>query len=202
MRHTWLLFLGFAVFISVVTPGCSRSSSPPREMQHSAGPLEVLDLNGATINPFPEGATNPTVFVFVSSDCPISNRYAPEIRRLHEEFVPRGLKFWLVYPSPTDSPEIIRRHLKEYEYSCDVIRDPRQVLVNQARVHVTPEAAVFVPGPTLVYHGRIDDRYVDFGKERPAPIYRDLHDVLEAVAAKRPVRNASAPAVGCYISSE
>jgi len=33
-----------------------------------------------------------------------------------------------------------------------------------ARVKVTPEAAVFMVDGHEVYRGRIDDRYVDFGK--------------------------------------
>ena len=32
---------------------------------------------------------------------------------------------------------------------------------------IAPEAAVFAGG-RLVYHGRIDDRFVDFGIDRPA----------------------------------
>jgi hypothetical protein len=40
------------------------------------------------------------VLVFVRTDCPISNRYAPELRRLQDRFAPRGMAFWLVYPDP------------------------------------------------------------------------------------------------------
>ena len=37
------------------------------------------------------GAAGPTtVFVFTSTDCPIANRYAPELRRIHDRFAPRG----------------------------------------------------------------------------------------------------------------
>ena len=43
-----------------------------------------------------------TVLIFVSTDCPVSNRYAPEITRLLEEFSPRGVRFQLVYPNPLE----------------------------------------------------------------------------------------------------
>ena len=36
------------------------------------------------------GALAMTVLIFISTDCPISNRYAPEIKRLHDEFAPKG----------------------------------------------------------------------------------------------------------------
>jgi hypothetical protein len=64
---------------------------------------------------------------------------------------------------------------------------------------VTPEAAVYANG-RVVYHGRIDDRYVDLGLERPAPTVHDLDDALTAVLAGRPVEHPVTQAVGCYIA--
>jgi hypothetical protein len=54
--------------------------------------------------------------------------------------------------------------------------------------------------PRLVYHGRIDDRFVDFGQTRRAPTTHDLEQVLDAVLAGKPAPEAAAPAVGCYIA--
>ncbi|MBI2950333.1 MAG: redoxin domain-containing protein [Verrucomicrobia bacterium] len=200
MNRIWVLWLGALACLLIASPGCSRVPPPQGETQRGTDRLRLLDLNGNAVDPLPSGGTNSTVFVFVSTDCPISNRYAPEIRRLHEKFAPLGVTFWLIYPGATETSEMIRRHLDEYTYPCSALRDPRHELVKQTQARVTPEAAVFVPGPKLVYHGRIDDRYVDFGKERPAPIRRDLHDVLTSITSNRPVTNAPALAVGCYIS--
>ncbi|MBI4658701.1 MAG: redoxin domain-containing protein [Verrucomicrobia bacterium] len=162
--------------------------------------MRLLDLNNRPVDPLQTNLNQAKVFIFVSTDCPISNRYAPEVRRLCEKFSPLGAQFWLVYPSETETSETIRKHLEDYRYPCEALRDPRHDLVKQAQVRVTPEAAVFTAGSRLVYHGRIDDRYVDFGKERPAPTRRDLHDVLEAVVSGRAVTNPPMPAVGCYIA--
>ena len=76
-------------------------------------------------------------------------------------------------------------------------------LARVAGATITPEAAVFAHGagePTLVYRGRIDDRYVDLGRARPAPTVRDLDDVLDAIGAGVPVRFRSTEAVGCVIA--
>jgi hypothetical protein len=73
------------------------------------------------------------------------------------------------------------------------------MLADRARATVTPEAAVFDRSGRLVYHGRIDDRHVDFGVDRPAPTTRDLDDALGALLDGRPVPRASAPAIGCAI---
>ncbi len=168
--------------------------------QTAAEHLQLLDLSGRSVNPLRAKSFKATVFVFVRSDCPISNRYAPEVRRLYGKFSPRGVSFWLVYPDPKEAPAAISRHLKEYEYPFGALRDPSHSLVKLAAAKVTPEAAVFVGDGRLVYHGRIDDLYVDFGKARRAPTTHDLEQVLEAVLAGKPVPEASTPAVGCFIS--
>ncbi len=62
------------------------------------------------------GALALTVLVFVSTDCPISNRYAPEITRLHAEFAAKGVRFRLVYPNPLDDEAAINTHIETYGY--------------------------------------------------------------------------------------
>ena len=78
----------------------------------------------------------------------------------------------------------------------------KHALVEAAGARVTPEAALFVPGAggaRLVYHGRIDDRFVEFGRMRPAPTTHELEDAIAAVLAGKAVPRASAPAIGCAI---
>src|SRR4051812_23488421 len=89
------------------------------------GGARMLDLEGHTSNPFASPDAKLLAFIFVRTDCPISNSYAPEIRRLHDRFASSGVSFWLVYPSADESPEAIRRHLREFDYPCGALRDPR-----------------------------------------------------------------------------
>ncbi len=165
----------------------------------SATQLSLLDLTGRAVDPLKATNAKAIVFLFTRIDCPISNRYAPEIRRLHRRFASRGVTFWLIYPDPDESVGMITRHIKEYRYRLGVLRDPRHALVKMAGVQVTPEAAVFVQGGRIVYRGRIDDRYVAFGKTRPAPTTHDLERVLEAIFEEKPVTSKTTAAIGCFI---
>ena len=141
----------------------------------------------------------PTVFVFTTTDCPISNRYAPEIKRLSEKFAGRA-RFVLVYPVATDSDEMIREHIRKFGYTNEWRRDPAQKLVKHTGVRVTPEVAIVDGEQHVLYRGRIDDRYVDFGKDRPEPTVRDLERSLDALIAGRPVPVAQTQAIGCILS--
>jgi thiol-disulfide isomerase/thioredoxin len=137
-----------------------------------------------------------TVYVFTTTDCPISNRYAPEIQRLASKFKDRA-KFVLVYPVPADSADAILEHHKKFGYTLESIRDAS--LVKKTGVTVTPEVAVMA-GDRLAYRGRIDDRYVELGRERPTPTTRDLEAALTALAAGKPVAVRETRAIGCILA--
>jgi hypothetical protein len=146
------------------------------------------------------GALAMTVLIFVSTDCPISNRYAPEIRRLHDEFAPRGLRFRLVYPNPLDGEAAVTKHVKDFDYPPIAERDGDHRLVKMAGASITPEAVVFDARNRVVYRGRIDDRFVELGRERPAATQHDLRNALTALLAGKDVNPAQTQAVGCFIA--
>jgi hypothetical protein len=169
------------------------------ELAPIASHQAATDLSGLAVDPLGHITNQAVVLIFVSRECPISNRYAPEIRRLNSKFAPLGVKFWLVYPNRDESAEAIRQHASDYQLDCGVLRDPAHALVKRARATVTPEAAVFLPNARLAYHGRIDNRHVAFGKERSEASQHDLEDVLQAILDAKPLPSVSKPAVGCYI---
>ena len=67
-------------------------------------------------------------------------------------------------------------------------------------VSVTPEVAVIAAAREVVYRGRVDDRYVDFGRDRPAPTTRDLDLALTNLLAGRAIEPKTTRAVGCILS--
>jgi hypothetical protein len=159
--------------------------------------LELPQADGRAAKPFATTNTTAVAFVFVATECPISNRYAPEVHRLRAKFP--QIRFWLVYPNGTEPDEAVRKHAKEFGHEAAVLRDPKHELVRRAEVRVTPEAAVFSSGGKLLYHGRIDDRQADFGKERPEATTRDLENALTAVLDGKAPAQPAGRAVGCPI---
>jgi hypothetical protein len=167
----------------------------------SAGPLHVRDLDGRLVDPLaPAPGVKATVFVFITTDCPIANRYAPEIQRLAAIFTSQGVRFWLVYANPHEPPASIRTHLRQFQYAIPALRDPEHALVHFTKVTVSPEAAVVDQGGSLLYYGRIDDRWVNIGRDRPSPTRRDLAEALRATLDGKPVAQTATPAVGCILA--
>ena len=160
--------------------------------------LALNDLAGGRVQPLEEQSVA-TVFIFTRTDCPISNRYAPEIGRLYDTYAPKGIRFWLVYVDPKQPAEAARKHIAEYGYRAPALLDPHHELVSLTGAEVTPEAVVY-SGHRIVYRGRIDDRYVAFGKARPAAGTHDLENVIAALAAGKAVSPRTTRAIGCFIS--
>lgn len=157
------------------------------------------DLSGKPLDPFSVSEGRVVVLLFVRTDCPISNRYAPLLEKLSEEF--RGkVNFWLVYPDREQTASQIKTHLRDFHYSIPALRDIKHALVKRSQATVTPEAALFDPSGRLLYHGRIDNWYEDFGRSRAAATTRELSDAISAAVAGRTIVISHANAVGCYIS--
>lgn len=207
------LVLGFAA-VALVAQTVRSASAAQTVRPPSAAPiprsalvpassdgLRILDLEGRFVDPFQTpSAVRAIVFVFASTDCPLTNRYAPDIRRLHDQFAPQGVLFRLVYPNPADSASAIRDHRRAFGYPMEALRDPRHDLVRLVKATVTPEAAVFDLSQRLLYRGRIDDRYVELGIDRQTATRRDLEAALAATLAGKPVAEVITRAVGCLIA--
>jgi hypothetical protein len=158
-----------------------------------------LDLSGKLLDPF-AGSARARIFLFVRTDCPITNRYAPELQRISSEFAYRGVEFWLVYPDRAETAAAIKAQLAEYKLPGKALRDPHHKLVARSQATVSPQAAVFDPAGHLIYSGRIDDRYVDFGKSRPAAQTHDLEAAITAVLSGKPAPVSRTRAIGCYLA--
>ncbi len=156
-------------------------------------------VDGNARDPFQSGA-RARVFLFVRTDCPITNRYAPELQRLAQEFASRGAEFWLVYPDPASTTQTIRDQVAQYSFPGMPLRDPHHQLVKRAHATIAPEAAVFNAAGQLVYHGRIDDQWVNPGKARPAARTHDLEEAISATLAGKAPARAETHAVGCWLA--
>jgi hypothetical protein len=132
-------------------------------------------------------------------DCPVSSRYAPIIQKISSE-QGSDVHFWLVFPDKAETSTGINKYLQDYGYWMPALRDPQHALVKLVHAEITPETAVFDRARHLIYHGRIDNWYIEFGKPRPSPTTHELNDAIEAVLSGKTMTPSAVRGVGCYIS--
>ena len=172
-------------------------------MAASAHPVlrfALRDTEGVEHHPNEWAQAHAVVLFFVTTDCPLSNGYAPEMNRIGEVYAPRGVLFYGVQGDTTIPDEEVRRHAREYGYRFPALLDPRQILARYTGATVTPEAVVLSSDGAVLYLGRIDNRVEDFGKTRLQATEFDLRDALDAILAGRPVLHPRTRALGCAIT--
>lgn len=159
----------------------------------------LLDVDGNE-HALPDPDAKATIVYFVTQDCPISNRFMPEIRRICAEYSSRDTRCLMAYVDATATAGEIREHRQTYESTVPAVHDLNHALVAMADAGVTPEAALFDREGNLAYRGRINNFYADLGTPRRQATKHDLRDALEDVLAGRAVSQPRTQAVGCFIS--
>jgi len=162
--------------------------------------VAVRDIDGVAREPLKVEKGHVEALFFVTNDCPVSNYYSHEIRRICDEYAQRGAGCALVYTDPAMTDEQARQHSKEYGHGAyPKMVDRSHALVKATGAAITPTAVLIGPDESIAYRGRIDNFYAAIGKTRRVVTEHDLRDALDAVISGRPVAKQEAPPVGCYI---
>lgn len=140
-----------------------------------------------------------TVFIFVATDCPNSNTYAPVLARFYHEYSPRGVAFFNVYSDPSETAATVRKHDADFGTPFPALLDPHQTLARETGARNTPEVVILGPEGQQLYRGRIDNRFVDIGKTRFQPTENDLPEALDAILQGKTPLHPVTRTIGCAI---
>lgn len=157
---------------------------------------QVTDVTGKKHQLGPGGAKL-TVLVFLGTECPISNGYAPSLKRLSASFAASGVVMLGVHCDPEVTAEAAQAHAREYELPFPLALDHDQRLAKACGIHTVPTAVVIGAAGNILYRGRIDNRYVATGVRRPQATVLDLKSAIEAVLAGRQPAPATTEPIGC-----
>jgi hypothetical protein len=146
-------------------------------------------------------AAKAQVLFFVSTDCPISNSFAPEIQRICRDYAAKGVGCSLVYEDFRVDAAAVHKHLAEYGYDgIPSMIDADRHVAARAHATITPQAVVIDSADKIRYRGRINNFYAELGKPRRLVTAHDVRDALDAVLAGKTVKNPETKALGCYIT--
>jgi mono/diheme cytochrome c family protein len=138
------------------------------------------------------------VVVFLGTECPVSNAYAPTLGALSREYGPKGVLLIGINSNRQDDGAAVARHAREHRLPFAVLKDEGSVLADRFAARRTPEAFVLDGTRTVRYRGRIDNQY-DKGVQRTRPTSRDLADALNAILEDREVVHKATEPAGCFI---
>jgi peroxiredoxin len=173
-----------------------RPATPAKKpAAEPAAPIIWTDINGNGYGANQLRTSSATVFVFVSTECPLASAYAPRLRELEAELFSRRVSFFLVNAHPTDTPDAMRTWARERNLTLPLVKDVGSALADRLGAKRTPEAVVVDRDGKIVYRGRIDDN-----KDPKLARKAYLREAVEAAIGGKPVAAASVPvADGCLI---
>ena len=160
-----------------------------------------VDLKGNSVTPLSK--TNPAakakVLIFYIAECPISRKYTPEINRIYRRYSPKGVRFYMIHEDLEMTSGQVAKHAKEFGLEPPILVDKWRTQMKRSGATMSPEAAVYDEQNRLQYLGRIDDRWITLGNQRPKPTKHDLTEAIDGVLAGRVGTTKRAPALGCVL---
>jgi hypothetical protein len=181
---------------SIALFAAAGSSLHPAQAAPSptAVPIVWTDLDGRGYGPIQLKAAAATVFVFFSTQCPVSESTMPRIRALAQRSFSRRVAFFLVNANSLDSAAKIRSYAQERHLLMPLVKDSDAALADRLGATLTPEAVVVDRAGQIRYRGQIDDN--------PDPALVRSHDLqaaLDAILAGRSVAASHVRTAGCFI---
>lgn len=161
-----------------------------------------LDLSGQIRVIGENPATRAIAFVFMSTECPISRKYVPQLNRIYAQTHSTGkVEFYGILSDPSVTRKAAADFTREFGVQFSVLFDATGELADLCRPTHVPEAFVFDASHKLVYRGRIDDVYREIGRRQLDATTHDLADAIQATLDGRVVATPQTTPVGCLFET-
>jgi peroxiredoxin len=161
--------------------------------------FELPDHNGAPIRLSTHAAHHPVVLVFLGTECPLANLYAPRLGELARRLEPAGVRFLAIDPLPQDGSAELARFAKEHHLPFPILKDPDAGVAARCGVIRSPQVVLLDADCRVRYRGRIDDQYEPNGKNRGTPTRHDLAEAIRELLAGEPITVPATPVFGCLL---
>lgn len=176
----------------------AESSPIGRNIGRQVPDFTLKDTSGKPVRLYGYRGKKAVVLVFLGTDCPVGNLYAPRLAELARAYQDKGVAFLGVNSNVHETAEDIARHAREHGINFPVLRDKDNLVADLALAERTCETLVIDGKATIRYRGAIDDQYA-VGSRKDAPTKNYLREALDDILANRPVAVTATPVAGCLI---
>ncbi len=200
MKILRLFLFGF-VIASPVLFIVVRAGEAPKGRGDSIADFTLNNAGGSAVSLSQFKDKKAVVVLFLGTECPINNYFAPRLVELHKEFADQSVQFLGINSNRQDTAAEIAAHAKKYALPFPVLRDEHNVIADRFGAQRTPEAFVLDAERRIRYQGRIDDQYgIDI--QRAKPTRRDLAEAIKEVLTGKEVAVRETKVAGCLIGRD
>jgi peroxiredoxin len=200
-----LLAIGIALAFVWTGQGVARAGETGTELPVNRGLMQRMGnftlkdvTTGHDRSLYALRGSRAIVLVFVGTDCPVGNLYAPRLVEMNREYKTKGVVFLGISSNAHDSEKDVAKYVRDTGIDFAVLKDPQNKVADSGLVERTPEVLVLDAAGRVRYRGAIDDQYA-VGKARNAPTANYLRDALDALVANRQVKVPASKVEGCLL---
>lgn len=172
----------------------------PTAAEASGAELKSIYSTSHQISAFQQPKTRAICLVFVTTSCPVAQRYLPRLRDLHETFRKQGVQILAIYCGSGIDVWSMAQHAHDEDLPFPALLDVQQRLACKLGVGRTPEVVLLDSKLKTVYQGAIDNQFSVRG-QIAEPTRHYLRDAIERVLAGKPVDLQHMPVSGCPIET-
>ena len=165
--------------------------------------FSLMDLNGTIHSLEQNDGRRVRAFIFVSTECPISNGYIKTLNELDAKLANtvNGAEVFGVVSDPTVTRTQVEKHFAEFKAEFPVLFDASGLLAQVLKPTHVPESFVLDRDGKVVYRGAIDNSWEAIGRRRPMAENEFLSDAIKSASDGKPVAIAETKPVGCLFET-
>lgn len=174
----------------------SSSQDPASAAENS--PLRGIDLKGQLHWLGEQPGCQGFLVVFLTTDCPISNRYIPVLNEIAgKERSKQALRVYGVISHPHVTRDEAVAHAEKFEPRFPMLFDASGELRERLAPTHTPHAFLLSRGGKVVYDGAIDDRFAAINKQKSTVSSNYLKDAIHSLLQHKKIDIARTKPIGC-----
>lgn len=178
-----------------------RTASTMLPLGTPAPDFSLPDTEGKTVGLADFAGAKGLLVVFMCNHCPYVKHVAPELKKLSDEYLAKGIAVVAISSNdaddyPDDSPAKMVEEKAARGYRFPYLYDQSQEVAKAYHAACTPDFYLFDAQRHLFYRGQMDDSRP--GSDRPLT-GRDLRAALDALLSGEPAPHQQTPSIGCNI---
>lgn len=200
MRAALICAMGVLIGLSVQAGYAQTDDkSEQTKAKTPAITFSLMDLNGTIHSLELNDSRRVRAFVFVSTECPISNGYIKTLNEIQAIIAKSGkaAEIFGVVSDPMVTRTQALKHFAEFNTEFPILFDSSGLLAQVLKPSHIPEAFVLDRDGKLVYRGAINNSWEAIGRRRPKAEKQFLSDAIRLASNGRSVVVSETKPVGC-----
>jgi hypothetical protein len=144
-------------------------------------------------------STTLKVFVFLNTECPISQKITLSLNQTKEFFEEETIEWNAYFTDKRISKKKIQAFNETYHFTWNSRQDKRLKSARKLGASITPEVIVLDTKQQIIYQGAIDNWFYEWGKNRQQPTEFYLKNAIEKTLLRQEVFPKKTDAIGCFI---